>query len=356
MYDNDGGFGYVAACFSSAYATVCEFFGYKASRADPDTLTYDEAIASPERAEWMQAAAEEIAQLEAKDTFEEVPISTATGRILPGTWAFKRKRRPDGTVKKFKGRFCVRGDLQEGDVETYAPVVHFGTLRFFLVLALVLGWVTCTLDFANAFVQAELDSPIFVHLPRGFRSSTGEATCLRLRKSLYGLANAPRLWYLHLFKTLIEDGFKQSKEDECLLYKKDMIVICYVDDLAVAAPNKELIQQFANRLRDKGFDLTQDESFSEYLGISIERDGNNTFTLTQSGLIEKILSATGLEDCSPNRVPATQLALATDPTGEEMSETWSYPSVIGMLLYLASNTRPDIAFAVSQVARFSSAP
>ena len=39
-----------------------------------------------------------------------------------------------------------------------------------------------------------------------------------------------------------------------------------------------------------------------------------------------------------------------------MKESWEYRSVVGMLLYLATNTRPDIAFAVSQVARFSSAP
>ena len=39
-----------------------------------------------------------------------------------------------------------------------------------------------------------------------------------------------------------------------------------------------------------------------------------------------------------------------------MKESWSYPSVVGMLLYLCSNTRPDISFAVSQVARFTHAP
>ena len=39
-----------------------------------------------------------------------------------------------------------------------------------------------------------------------------------------------------------------------------------------------------------------------------------------------------------------------------MTSNWSYPSIVGMLLYLTTNTRPDIAFAVSQVARFTYAP
>ena len=39
-----------------------------------------------------------------------------------------------------------------------------------------------------------------------------------------------------------------------------------------------------------------------------------------------------------------------------MKEPWSYPSIVEMLLYLCSNTRPDICFAMSQVARFTHSP
>jgi hypothetical protein len=57
-----------------------------------------------------------------------------------------------------------------------------------------------------------------------------------------------------------------------------------------------------------------------------------------------------------NWTPAGQAALGIDPDGPPMQESWSYRSVVGMLLYLSTNTRPDIAFAVSQVARFSHNP
>jgi hypothetical protein len=75
--------------------------------------------------------------------------------------------------------------------------------------------------------------------------------------------------------------------------------------------------------------------------------------MTQKGLINKIIKATGLKNCHPNWTPASTLALGLDPDGPPMSEAWQYPSIIGMLLYLSTNSRPDICFAVSQVARFN---
>ena len=78
--------------------------------------------------------------------------------------------------------------------------------------------------------------------------------------------------------------------------------------------------------------------------------------MTQPGLIKKIQATTGLEECNPNRVPSAQAGLGADPDGPPSKEPWSYSSVVGMLPYLATNTRPDIAFAVSQVACFNSAP
>jgi hypothetical protein len=55
-------------------------------------------------------------------TWKEVPVSSAKTRILPGTWVFSRKRTPDGAIGKYKAQYCVCGDLQETEVDTFAPV------------------------------------------------------------------------------------------------------------------------------------------------------------------------------------------------------------------------------------------
>ena len=80
----------------------------------------------------------------------------------------------------------------------------------------------------------------------------------------------------------------------------------------------------------------------------------NAISLRQSGLIDQILKATGMENSNKVKTHATMVGLGANVSGrEQRNEEWSYASVVGMLLYLAGNTRPDIAFAVNQAARFS---
>ena len=323
---------------------------FKASNLDPDTLTFDEVMADTVNGqEWLEAAANEISTLEAKGTWVEVDILQAESKILPGTWVFHRKCTPNGTVLKLKARCCIHGDLQEGEFDTHAQFVLWSSIQVFLVLSITLKWHTCTIDFSNTFIQAKLDTPVWIHLPHGFKPEHGyKKTCLCLKKSLYGLSVAPRLWSQHLLSALKKEGFVASKYDSCLLY---------VDDAGVCAKNKHDIDELICRLTKCGFELTCKGSFSEFLGIKfVHNKETGAITAMQQGLIKKILAVTAMQDCNPNWVSATPTTLEIDPDGEPMNEKWSYPSIIGMLLYLSTNTCPDITFAVSQVTRFNHSP
>ena len=79
----------------------------KAAASDPDTLTYDAVLQDLELEEWKRTAANEIASLEKKGTWEEVPIDQAQGTILLGTWVFRRKHAPTGHMIKHKARYCI---------------------------------------------------------------------------------------------------------------------------------------------------------------------------------------------------------------------------------------------------------
>ena len=107
-------------------------------------------------------------------------------------------------------------------------------------------------------------------------------------------------------------------------------------------------------LKAKGFELTKECDCSADLGIKFQRNPkNNTITVPQPGIIKKVIEGTGMEFCSANKTPTSQTALGLDPEGSPVKETWKYTSVSGMLLYLSMNTRPNIAFPVSQVAWFN---
>ena len=136
-----------------------------------------------------------------------------------------------------------------------------------------------------------------------------------------------------------------------------MIIFLYVDDCRVAAPNQKDINDFVEWLNKAGFELTQDGDFGEYLGIKFNVNSqDNTITMTQPGLIQKVIEAAGMSEWNPNHTPVAQVCLGSDEDGPPMKEKWSYPSLVGMLLYLSTNTRLDIAYVVSQVACFGSSP
>ena len=122
--------------------------------------------------------------------------------VLPGTWAFHRKRSPNGTIKSHKARFFVRGDRQKEGVDffdTYAPVVSWSTaVRLILTLSVIHDLKTRQVDYTNAFgVQADLhdDKHVYIELPDYFGSRDERDVVLKLKKSLYRLKQAPLRWF-----------------------------------------------------------------------------------------------------------------------------------------------------------------
>ena len=128
-------------------------------------------------------------------------------KILLGTWVYRIKQFRSGLLKKIKTRFCVRGDLQE-DInvfDTYAPVASWKSIRMFTILALQKGWVISQIDFTNVFVHASMERNVYVSMPAMFNNENcifSKEFCFKLNKSLYGLCEAPKLWYNFLEKSL----------------------------------------------------------------------------------------------------------------------------------------------------------
>ena len=121
------------------------------------------------------------------------------------------------------------------------------------------------------------------------------------------------------------------------------------------APDQQRIDKVLESLKDE-FEMTVEGDVMAFLGIQFKRLSVGEIEMQQIGLIERVLKATGLQDCNPDKTPASQKPLGTDKNDLEFAEQWSYSSVMGMLLYLVANSRPEIAYAAHQCARFTHNP
>ena len=347
-------------------------FAAKHKLNDPDMPSYTNAVTGEHAIEYIAAMKNEIKQLIKQKTWsplyrKNVPPSKNGQRrpILKGTWVFKLKRYPDGSPMKFKARYCVRGDLQREGIdyfETYAPVIQWSTVRLVLTLILANHWITKQVDYTNAFAQAALKEEVYIESPRGFNRKDGKDV-LKLNNSLYGLKQAPKTFYEKLRDGLLERGFTQSMLDPCLFMKRDMICLIYVDDTIITGPDTKAIEDLITSLgvtsdeQIHTFELRDEGEVGAFLGIQIERNKNDTFYLTQTGLIKKVLATAGMENSKATvKTPASTIPLGLDVDGDPFIESWEYPVIIGMLLYLSQNSRPDIAYAVHQCARFTHSP
>jgi hypothetical protein len=342
-----------------------------AKAADEDNPNWAQAMNGPNREGFWEACKKEYDTLTDMDTWNVVDRENWMN-ILPGTWAFKVKRFPNGDVKKLKARFCARGDRQIEGVDyfdTFAPVVSWTTVRLMLILSAILDLHTRQADYTAAFVHAPIDrdpnfdslSPeqqarqgVYVDMPRGF-SQPGKV--LRLNKSLYGLKQSPRNFFQHLKSKLESIGLHAATDiDSCLFISDKVICLCYVDDTLLFSPKQEWIDEVIEQLRKTDLSIEIEDDVAGFLGVQIKRDDKaGTVTLTQTGLIDRIIEALNIEGLPPKETPADEV-LTMDKDGDPPNGTFNYASVIGMMWYLYGHSRPDLGFALSQAARFSFAP
>ena len=143
----------------------------------------------------------------------------------------------------------------------------------------------------------------------------GDMDCvLQLKKSLCGMADAP-LMFFELLKTNLEDiGFKQHNHiDPCLFVHKKAICLTYVDDCLWFGKDSVALDNLIKEIRSRITMTIESEDVNHFLGISFERKGK-TIELKQTGLIDKLIEATGMKDANPKSTPAescTDIAMFT---------------------------------------------
>ena len=79
------------------------------------------------------------------------------------------------------------------------------------------------------------------------------------------------------------------------------MVVLYVDDVGIAYATQQDLDNLLTYLTMKSWQFNKEGTLMDFLGIKfVKAPVKNTVTLTQKGLIQKIIEATGMTDCNPN--------------------------------------------------------
>ena len=333
--------------------------------AEPST--YQEAISSEEASLWKLAIKEEYDSLMLNGTW--ILASLPPGRTtIKNKWIFKIKAAHEGTAERYKARLVAKGYTQRFGIdyqETFAPVVKHSALRVIFAIVAALDLEMIQLDIKTAFLYGALNEEIYMEQPEGFIQPGKETEVCRLVKSIYGLKQAPRAWNTKFNDFLLKFGLVRSTADPCVYYRRQeeemTIVAIFVDDGLVCSNKKEHLTNILEHLSTT-FEMRSFPA-SRFVGLDISRDrSKRQLYISQPHFITKLLEKFNMVQCHPKSVPAdpnSRLETFAVPKNEEEStvmEAIPYREAVGGLLYVMVMSRPDIAYAVSQVAKFSQNP
>ncbi|KAL2235502.1 UNVERIFIED_CONTAM: Retrovirus-related Pol polyprotein from transposon TNT 1-94, partial [Sesamum indicum] len=320
------------------------------------------------------AIQDELDSLNKREVFGPIIPTPKDVKPVGYKWVFIRKRNERNKVVRYKARLVAQGFTQKLEIdytETYSPVVDATILRFLISLSVIEQLQMQLMDVVTAYLYGLLDTDIYMRIPEGLKipkalqSKSRHMYSIKLKRSLYGLKQSGRMWCNRLSEYLIKKGFCHIQISPCLFIKRTesgfVIITVYVDDLNIIGSPEE-IRQAADYLKSE-FEMKDLGTTKYCLDLQFEHTKGGIF-IHQSNYIEKVLKHFHMDKAHPLSTPMVvrSLDVNKDPfrppayNDEILGPEVPYLSAIGALMYVANNTRSDIAFSVNLLARYSSTP
>ncbi|GKB80230.1 retrotransposon protein, putative, ty1-copia subclass [Tanacetum coccineum] len=324
-----------------------------------EPTSYRDAVTSSEGQQWREAIKSEIESILQNHTWELVDLPPGC-KPLCYKWIFKKKMKADGTIDKYKARLVIKGFRQREGLDyfdTYSPVTRITSIRMIIAIAALRNLKIHQMDVKTTFLNGDLEEEIYMNQPEDFIAPGQEGKVCRLVKSLYGLKQAPKQCNQKFDHTMLESGFKINECDKCV-YVKDTssgyVILClYVDDMLIVGNYDKIIRSTKDMLKSK-FDLKDMGLADVILGIKIIRTQNG-LVLSQAHYVDKILNTHNAGDSGQARTPIDTSLHLSKNKGLGVAQL-KYSRIIGMLMYLMTGTRPDLAYVVSRLSRYTSNP
>ena len=310
-----------------------------------DPTSYNEAINSDQSSEWNKAMIDELDSMKKNDVWDLVELPNGA-KPVGCKWVFKTKLDPNGNVERFKARLVAKGFTQKEGIdyqETFSPVSRKDSLRIVMALVAHFDLELHQMDVKSAFLNGDLDEDVFMKQPEGFMPVGQEHLVCKLKKSIYGLKQASRQWYLKFDEVMKKQGFVKNQVDQCTYLKMSgsnfTILVLYVDDILLASNSLDMLHE-SKHLLSRNFDMKDLGEASYVIGIEIHRDRHNGILgLSQRAYIERVLNRYNMQHCSPSVAPVVKgdvfgnFQCPKTEVEKEQMRMIPYASVVGSLMY-----------------------
>jgi hypothetical protein len=333
-----------------------------------DPTSYKEAIKSLNSSKWQIAMEDELKSMSSNDVWDLVEVPNDAKRV-GSKWIYKTKYDPKGNIERFKARLVAKGFTQREGIdynETFSPVSSKDSFRIVMALVAHFDLELHQMDVKTAFLNGDLDEDVYMTQPEGFVVEGKEHLACRLKKSIYGLKQASRQWYLKFDKIIRTFGFTENVKDNCIYVKfkgsRFTILVLYVDDILLACSDKDMLHETKNFL-SSNFDMKDLGEASYVLGIEIHRDrSKGVLGLSQKAYFERVLKKFNMHKCSGSPAPVVKgdkfgtFQCPRNQIETDQMKSVPYASVVGSIMYAQVCTRPDLAFITGMLGRFQSNP
>ena len=246
-----------------------------------------EMLRSPEREQWLQAEREELKGIEEMKTWTRV--SKPNRKPISCRWVYKLK--PPTSVQPhpiFKCRLVVHGYKQQAEIDftsTFAQVATMKAFRILLWLGVLLGLTATQLDIKQAFLYGKVDAEIYLSGIPGYEN----IGCVKLERSLYGIRQAPKIWYDTLISEFHNLGFVELISDTCVFKHptQQCYLLIFVDDIVILTRNENFRQRVVSHLESK-FKLKDMGLLRHFIGLQVDYDEDGTTHIHQGDYAGKI--------------------------------------------------------------------
>ena len=242
-----------------------------------DPLTFTQAVKSENSKLWHDAMTDEMNSMANNDVWDLVELPSGS-KAIGCKWVFKTKRDSQGNIDRYKARLVAKGFTQVEGVdyrETFSPVSTKDSFRIIMALVAHFDLELHQMDVKTAFLNGVLEEEVYIKQPEGFIAKDKEHLVCKLKKSIYGLKQASRQWYLKFHEVITSFGFDENLMDECIYHKvsgsKIIFLVLYVDDILLATSDLGLLCEVKQFLC-KNFDMKDMGEAFYVIGVKIHRN------------------------------------------------------------------------------------